>query len=270
MKTRDKLHRSLLVRESGPAFNDDSLSRRDFLRRGLIYGGIVTVSPLVLFTQGCGTVTFQSFVKEAALSAMPWLGWDRKELVSAAFSWLAKRYVVPLLPDVEDVRSAAIELANRLGLKETNRPRPTGNSFHDSHAENYEVTNRRYYREMFSRKIGCCVKLDRYLRCGESMSVAHFGDLSASELKAMAVYDFHRQRVIIPDGRRKSLSKSERKMIAHTLLTSKLYTSAATMTIPSGKWVVQYVRNFTYRGSRIQGYGLIREANKERLFCLLA
>lgn len=68
--------RSLLVSESGHSLTDASLSRRGFLCQGLIYGGVAMVSPLALFTQGCGTTTFQS-LESAVLSEIPWLGWDR-------------------------------------------------------------------------------------------------------------------------------------------------------------------------------------------------
>ena len=198
--------RSLPVSGSGPDLpdlKDASVSRRDFLRRGFFYGGIVIVSPLSLFTTGCGTSTFQA-IKAAAISEMPWLDWEKEKLVSAAFSWFLNRYVTPLLPDVGDVRSAATALAKKLGLKKTSRPRPTRDEFHNSYAENYVITNRYYHCEMHSRKMRCCVKLDHYLRCSESRQVANFGDLSASEIKAIAEYNFDNPGILLlPASRRK-------------------------------------------------------------------
>ena len=83
--------------------NDDALSRRDFLRRGLIYvGGIATVSPVVLLTPGCGKTQFLSLAKQGATMAMPWLEWDREKLVRTAYSWIVDRLDISILKDLQE------------------------------------------------------------------------------------------------------------------------------------------------------------------------
>ena len=216
----------------------ETLSRREFLRLGLTgTAGIVVVPSLILFNQGCAITTIPSGVKEAALAAMPWLKWEREELVSAAISWLVNHYVDRILPDVGNLRSAAKAFAKELGLKKERKPNPTGNRDHDTHAEKYKVTNQRYHQR-YSRNWGCCVQLDHYLRCGVNTAVANFGDLSASEIKAMAMYQWVYGKNLLPNGWR----------------------------IPRRNEPWDYVRTFTDGRSNIIGAGYIHERTREKRF----
>ena len=167
---------------------------------------------------------------------MPWLKWEREELVSAAISWFVNHYVAPRLPDVGNVRSAAKAFAKELGLKKERKPSPTGNRDHDIHAEKYKVTNQRYH-QMYSHNFGCCVQLDHYLRCGVNTTMVKFGDLSALEIRAMAMYHKVYRKKLLPNGWRMSYGAG-------------------------------YVRTFTDGRSDVTGYGLIHEFTQKRRFYL--
>ena len=251
LENRSKMPEKSLFVSGGHNLTDASLPRRDFLRWTLTSGGIAILSPLPFITQGCGTATFQA-LKSAAISEMPWLAWGGKEFVSAAFAWVLKHYVkevkelLPevkeLLPDAGDVRSTASALARKLGLKKENNPSPTRDSFHNSHAEKYTVTNRSYHRK-YSGIFGCCVRQDYYLRCGRNMSKTYIGDLSALEIKAIAMYKWHHRTLLLPDGWRES---------PRGLVSS------------NKDWKLEYIRTFTDGDSLIKGYGFIHKGKQTR------
>ena len=224
----------------------DPLPRREFIRLGLTgSAGIVAVPSLILFNQGCAITTLPSGFKEAAFAAMPWLEWEREELVSAAISWLVNHYVAPLLPDVGNIRSAAKAFAKELGLKKERKPSPTGNRDHDIHAEKYKVTNQQHH-QMYSHKNECCVRLDHYLRCGVNAAMANVGDLSALEIRAMAMYHRVYGKKLLPNGYRMSYRNVPRE------------------------WELKYVRYFTHTDGRsnIIGHGYIHKRTREKRFYL--
>ncbi len=186
--------KSLLVTAREPDFDLDAFSRRKFLRLGAMTTTVMTILPIALFTQEAkaGSILF------------PWIAWTGRQAFAAGISWLVNRVLDKIFLEDDP------KIADRLDVRSIT-PRPTGDSFHDSHADPYAVMNSHYHFDAeYSSEFEYYVELSAYLRFDKANPIADSKDLSTLEIKRLAKEVKYYRTILFPCGLRERPSKDHR------------------------------------------------------------
>ena len=173
-------------------FDDDPVSRREFLRKGGTTAIVLTLAPSVLFTQ------------DAEANPITWLAWTGKAAFAGGISWLIGRVLDIRFPNFGRSLKAGNKLAKELGVQIV-EPKPTKTDrFHNSHASPYAVLSPKYrFKPKYSERYEYFVGLDRYLRSDADNPLPDFKDLSTPEIKRIAKEEDYYDTILFPCGQRK-------------------------------------------------------------------
>ena len=214
---------------------DSNISRRKFIRQIGSVGAISTIAPTVLFTQ-CSIPT-----------SMYWQNWpsETQEAFVGAVSWLIEYTLDRAFPHMGKSKETILQLIKELAVKKVN-PRPTSNSFHNSHASPYIVTNPTHqFNSQYSRRVKYYVQLDNYIRSG---NLGRLLDLSTSEISRLA-YELKPYRTILfPISQRTSPNAVDRDHYKQTSI-NKYRVSPDLMRL-------EYVRDFSDGSKLYKSYGV--------------
>lgn len=180
----------------------DSLQRR-LSRRDALQFGALTAGGFLLLSQWSGS--------RAKAQPLPLLVW----LAETSFAGVVGWFVGKLLDDValgEKIRQDAKEV--RVAL-----PKPSGDVFHDSHAERTEIHNVQLPSTR-SPRYGHHVAVNRYLRSHNEARIPDFKDINRAEIRRIVHEELLHGTLLYPCGPRTPPDADDHIRFA---VTCKLY-----------------------------------------------
>ena len=214
---------------------DRSVSRRNFIKQAGSIGAITAVAPTVLFTQ-CGLSGYWADLNP-----------ETKEAFAGAIKWIVEYTLDKTFPRLGKGKDAILKLIDELAIKRV-FPRPTSNSFHNSHASKYIVTNPEHqFNSQYSYRVSYYLQLDEYIRSG---TLDKLLDLSTSEIRRLRAEKGSYDTILYPVSDRERPSISSVSRYAEVAETKY-------KTDPS-KLELEYVRYLRDRQSRplYESYGV--------------
>lgn len=212
---------------------DRSVSRRNFIKQAGSIGAITAVAPTMLFTQ-CGLSGY-------------WidLNSETKEAFADAIKWIVEYTLDKAFPRLGKGKDAILKLIDELAVKRV-VPQPTSNSFHNSHASKYIVTNPEHqFNSEYSRRVKYYLRLDNYIRSG---TLDRLLDLSTSEIRRLRKEKGSYDTILYPVSYRERPSRDSVSRYASTAV-KKYKTTPSAMEL-------EYVRYLSDGSNLYESYGV--------------